>query len=71
MTNPLGEPKSPALNITKHLSSKLGLAPHISKVSRGAVIKHKAIPFAMPGSQAALLRRLFGGKSDGVPPAHS
>jgi hypothetical protein len=47
----------------KILSGKLGgaTAPKISKATRGIHMK-KAAPLPLPGSHAALLRRLFGKK---------
>lgn len=46
---------------TKILSAKLG-KPTISKPTQ-AIHLSKAAPLPMPGSHAALLRRLFGGRT--------
>lgn len=48
--------------VTKFLSAKLGLTPTISRPSKAIVLKHRAVPLPMPGSHAALLRKLYGGK---------
>jgi hypothetical protein len=50
----------PTTGATKILSAKLG-KPTISKPSRSIPLR-KAAPLPMPGSHAALRRRLFGGK---------
>ena len=47
--------------LVKVLSAKLGLAPAMVEPSRGATLKHRHM-VANPGSHAALLRRLAGGK---------
>jgi hypothetical protein len=56
MTNP-----APKKTLVKVLSAKLGLAPTLNEPSRGAALKHRNM-VANPGSHAALLRRLAGGK---------
>jgi hypothetical protein len=52
---------TPKKTLVKVLSAKLGLAPAINEPSRGAALKHRNM-VANPGSHAALLRRLAGGK---------
>jgi hypothetical protein len=48
--------------ITKLLSAKLGLTPTVSKPTNAIRLKHRAVPMPAPGSHAALLRKLYGGK---------
>lgn len=48
-----------AVTPTKILSAKLGLTPTVSKPTKAVQLKHRAVPLPMPGSHAALLRRLF------------
>lgn len=52
---------APTTGAAKILSAKLGVTPKISKPTR-AIHLRKAAPLPMPGSHAALRRRLFGEK---------
>lgn len=54
-------PRTPKITATKILSQRLGLRPTLPTPTKAVQMK-RTVPLSLPGSHAALLQKLYGGK---------